>query len=43
MDIRQIACGDTAAFDVRRVAVGVAVLFVNVLTQFPPLPLFQHL
>lgn len=43
MDIRQIACGNTATLDVRRLAVSVAVLLVNVLTQFPPLPLFQHL
>lgn len=43
MDIRQIACGDTAALDVRRLAVSVAVLLINVLTQLPPLPLFQHL
>lgn len=39
----QIARGDTAALDVRRLAVGVAVLLINVLTQLPPLPLFQHL
>lgn len=43
MEIGQIAGGDAAAFDVRRVAVGVTVLLINVLTQLPPLPLFQHL
>lgn len=43
MQIRQIARGDTATLDVRRLAVGVAVLLINVLTQLPPLPLFHHL
>lgn len=41
--VGHIASGDTAAFNVRRLAVGVAVPLVNVLTQFPPLPLLQHL
>lgn len=40
MVIGQISCGEAAALDVRGVAVGVAVLVINVLTQFPPLPLF---
>ena len=43
MGIRQIACGNTAALQVWRLAVGMAVLLVNVLAQLPPLPLFQHL
>lgn len=43
MEIGQIASGYAAALDVRRVAVGVAILLINVLTQLPPLPLFQHL
>lgn len=38
-----VADGDAAAPDVRRVAMGVAVLLVDVLAQLPPLPLFQHL
>lgn len=41
--VGHIASGDTAAFNVWRLAVCVAVLLINVLTQFPPLPLFQHL
>lgn len=43
VDVGEIARGDAAALDVGRVAVGVAVLLVDVLSQFPPLPLFQHL
>lgn len=43
MEIRQVARGDAATLDVRCLAVGVAVLLVDVFTQLPPLPLFQHL
>lgn len=43
MGIGQITSGYAATLDVRRVAVGMAVLLINVLTQLPPLPLFQHL
>lgn len=41
--IGQIASSDAATLDVRRVAVCVAVLLIYVLSQLPPLPLFQHL
>lgn len=43
VEVRQVARGDAAALDVRRLAVSVAVLLINVLAQLPPLPLFQHL
>lgn len=43
LKLSQIPGGDAATLDVRCLAVGVAVFFFNVLSQFPPLPLFQHL
>lgn len=43
MEKEQVGCGDTATLDVRRLAVRVAVLLINVFTELPPLPLFQHL
>lgn len=43
LKLSQIPGGDAAALDVWCLAVGVAIFFINVLSQFPPLPLFQHL